>query len=180
MTKPFRALVFMIAALIPGAARAGTPVETLLGLMNERLAVQADVARYKWNAGQAIEDREREAALIATVTRLAPEHGLQPEPAQAFFTAQIEAGKAIQRTLFQRWRDAGQGRFADAPDLATVIRPALDRLTPALLAALAAARPTLSEPDARSRIAIAPEAWRDMPGVWNTAVQPLSPTVATK
>jgi len=174
VTKFVRAMLFVIAALIPAVAFAGTPVETLLGLMNERLAVQADVARYKWNAGQAIEDREREAALLATVARSAPEHGLSPDAAQAFFTAQIEAGKTIQRALFQRWRDAGQGRFADAPDLATVIRPALDRLTPALLSALAAARPALSAPETRTRIAIAPEAWRDTPDVWAEAVRPLS------
>jgi len=174
VTKLFRAILFVIATLIPTVAYAGTPVETLLGLMNERLAVQADVARYKWNAGQAIEDREREAALLATVARLAPEHGIAPDLAQAFFTAQIEAGKAIQRALFQRWRDAGQGRFADAPDLAGVIRPALDRLTPALLSALAAVRPTPSDPDERTRIATAPEAWREMPGVWDIAVRPLT------
>jgi chorismate mutase len=174
MTKSFRMIVFLLALLAPALARADTGVTALLALMNERLAVQSSVAQYKWNAKQPIEDREREAALLASVAKLAPDHGLPPDFAQAFFRAQIEAGKAIQRALFQRWESAGQGRFADAPDLASVIRPALDRLTPALLSALAASMPDLPEPAIQSRIREVPEIWRDAPGAWSAAIQPLS------
>lgn len=164
-------LVFLLFGAQPAAA--DTPIPALLALMNERLAVQVQVAQAKWNAKAPIEDKEREALLLASVVKLAGEHQVPPQTAEAFFRAQIEAGKAIQRTLFQRWQDTGQGRFADAPDLATTIRPALDRLTPALLTALAAATPELATPDAQTRIREVPEAWRGMPDVWNVATGPL-------
>lgn len=174
MLRLSRPIVFVLVLLCARVAAADTAVPALLALMNERLAVQVQVAEYKWNAKAPIEDREREALLLSSVVALASKHQLSPQTAEEFFRAQIEAGKAVQRILFQRWQDAGQGRFVDAPDLATTIRPALDRLTPALLSALASATPNLSDPESQSRIREVPEAWREMPGVWTVAIQPLA------
>lgn len=173
MTRLTHTIVFVLALVCAKTAAADTTVPALLALMNERLAVQVQVAEYKWNAKAPIEDREREALLLSSVVALAAKQPLPPQKAEEFFRAQIEAGKAIQRILFQRWQDAGQGHFTDAPDLATTIRPALDRLTPALLSALAAATPNLPDPENQSRIREVPDAWRGMPDVWAIAVQPL-------
>jgi chorismate mutase-like protein len=106
-------------------------------LVDERLALMPDVARYKWNQHAAIEDLPREQALIESVRRQAPQHGVEPDRAAAFFAAQIEASKVIQRELFAGWQAQGQGPFEAVRDLGKDIRPRLDALNPLLLAALA-------------------------------------------
>jgi chorismate mutase-like protein len=114
------------------------PVVTLARLIDERLALMPEVARYKWNRHQAIEDLPREQALLESVRAQSVRYGLAPERATAFFAAQIEASKVIQRELFARWQAEGQGPFETVTDLAGAIRPRLDALNPRLLAALAA------------------------------------------
>ena len=115
-----------------------TPAATLARLVDERLALMPDVARYKWNRQQAIEDLPREQALLDAVKAQAPQYGLAPERAVAFFAAQIEASKVLQRERFAEWQRTGQGPFEQVRDLAVDIRPRLDALNPRLLAALAA------------------------------------------
>ncbi len=114
------------------------PARKLALLVDERLSLMPDVARYKWNQQAAIEDLPRERALIESVRGLAAARGLSPDRAAAFFEAQIEASKVIQRELFAQWQAAGQGRFETVVDLATQIRPRLDALNPSLLEGLAA------------------------------------------
>ena len=126
------------------------PARTLALLVDERLSLMPEVARYKWNQQAAIEDLPRDRALVESVRALAAARGLSPDRAAAFFEAQIEASKVIQRELFAQWKAAGQGRFDSVVDLATQIRPRLDALNPRLLDALAAvpapvARPQLGE-----------------------------------
>jgi chorismate mutase len=111
-----------------------------------------DVARHKWNTRTAIEDLAREQQVIDGLKRDAEALGVPAAWADRFFRAQIEAAKVIQRELFARWERAGQGAFADAPDLATVTRPRLDALTPRLLRELALAWPALSDPGQRGRV----------------------------
>ena len=113
-------------------------VTHLGNLVDERLSLMSDVARYKWNTGAAIEDPQREQQLLASVRQQAIERGLPPQRVVDFFAAQIEASKVVQRELFERWRKAGQGPFEAIVDLATQIRPRLDALNPQLLDALAA------------------------------------------
>jgi chorismate mutase len=115
-----------------------SPTVALARLVDARLALMPDVARYKWNRRQAIEDLPREQALLDAVRAQAPQYGLAPERAVAFFAAQIEASKLLQRELFFAWQATGQGEFATEKDLAADIRPHLDALNPRLLAALAA------------------------------------------
>ena len=116
---------------------APSPAIRLSRLVDARLALMPDVARYKWNRKQAIEDPPREQALLDSIQAQAPRYGLDPARAVAFFAAQIEASKILQRELFFGWQANGQGEFAATKDLATDIRPALDALNPRLLAALA-------------------------------------------
>ena len=122
-------------------------VDCLLGAMCERLAVMPDVARAKWNAKQPIADPAREAVVIEQFVALGKEQGLDEEFLQEFIVAQIEAGKQVQETLFARWTVAGQGRFADAPDLAKEVRPKLDAIGRELIAAMVVAEPVLNSPD---------------------------------
>ena len=133
----------------PAAARTAAShhaLEPLLALMDARLQLAPDVARYKWNTGGAIEDREREGRIIAALGQQAVQQGLPLEWAERFFRAQIEASKALQSQLFGQWQQQGAGPFEQVPDLARETRPRLDRLTPQLLQALQAAWPLLCQP----------------------------------
>ncbi len=124
-------------------------VDRLLGLIKERLAVAPEVARTKWNTKAPIEDLPREQQIIDGVARRAPEFGLDPPVAAAFFRGQIEASKVVQNALHSQWTATRQPPFATVTDLGTDIRPVLDRLTPAMMRALADALPVLRRPGGR-------------------------------
>ncbi|WP_373994556.1 gamma subclass chorismate mutase AroQ [Duganella sp. Leaf126] len=123
--------------------------------IDERLLLAEPVARAKWNRQAAIEDLPREAQVIAAAVRQGSALGLPAQRVEAVFRAQIEASKTVQRELYARWRAEHAGRFADAPDLAADIRPRLDAITTALLAALAANRSVLDDASRRDDVALA-------------------------
>ena len=127
-------------------------VESLRALIDARLLLAPDVARFKWNHHLPIEDLPREAQVIAALGRQASELGVPQAWAESFFRAQIEASKTAQNELFQGWDVFKHGQFPDAPDLATVTRPKLDRLTGQLLHALAENWPVLSNPQQRDDV----------------------------
>lgn len=105
------------------AAGASATAEGLYALVAERLAQMEAVAAFKWLNERPVEDVEREAVVIRAALDAARDRGIQAEGAETFFRVQIEAAKDIQRYWFGRWSD-GEGP-ADAPDLATEIRPRL-------------------------------------------------------
>ena len=111
-----------------------------------------DVARHKYNSGAAVEDLPREAQVIEAVTAQAVEAGLDKDLAAKFFQAQIDASKMIQSERIAAWKAENHAPFTDVPDLKTVIRPKLDALTPALLAALKDALPELKLVGAGERL----------------------------
>jgi chorismate mutase-like protein len=114
------------------------PAGRLLRLVDARLAVMSDVARYKWNAGAAIEDTARENELLATLVAQSADLGVPAARTERFFRAQFAAARQIQQDLFTLWRRQGRGKLPPAPDLRTDIRPQLDALSAELLRALAA------------------------------------------
>jgi chorismate mutase len=130
-----------------------TEFDQLLGLMRSRLAVMHDVARRKWADNSPIEDPDREAALLRDVADRGRALGLDPSTTRAFFGAQLEAAKLVQRADFRRWVADQRGSDAEAPDLAGVLRPRIDALNHDLLAALSRAMPRLrADDDAKARI----------------------------
>src|SRR5205814_4893618 len=96
-----------------------------------------------------IEDLPREQQIIDGVAKRATEYGLDPHAAATFFRGQIEASKIVQNALHAEWTAARQPPFAKVADLGKDIRPVLDRLTPAMLRALADALPVLQRPGGR-------------------------------
>jgi hypothetical protein len=60
-----------------------------------------------------------------------------------FFRLQIEAGKLVQYQLFSEWRKSNRGKFGEATNLKSQIRPQLDEITDAIVAALKVSWPTL-------------------------------------
>ena len=122
-------LVAALLLLSPSEAN----VDRLLLLLQTRLTVSEDVARAKRASGAAVEDRFREEAVLDAVAKAAPQSGVKPGEARRLFLAQIEASKAAQSRMLEVWR--GLAPFPTAPDLAKDVRPRLDALTPAILAA---------------------------------------------
>ena len=134
----------------------GTAAEHLIGqLMDQRLALMTDVARHKWQCKTAIEDSVREQSIIDSRQREAAAQGLPARWAEAFFRAQIEAGKQLQREQFVLWERADSAPAGNALDLKTIIRPRLDKIDAQLLGALAMAWPLMEDPVARQRLAAA-------------------------
>ena len=127
-------------------------IESLRTLIDARLMLASDVAQFKWNHHIPIEDLPREAEVIAALGHRAGDLGVPQLWAEAFFRAQIEASKTAQNELFQGWDVFKRGQFPDAPDLVTVTRPKLDRLTDQLLHALAENWPVLSDPKRREDV----------------------------
>ncbi|HYP81426.1 MAG TPA: gamma subclass chorismate mutase AroQ [Steroidobacteraceae bacterium] len=120
------------------AARpAVAPASTLAALIDERLALVLEVARYKWNTSAAIEDPPREQALLESLRQRAVPLGVPRPVVDRFFTAQIEAAKQLQRELFARWQGEHRDKFPGIADLATHIRPGIDQVTGEMLEALA-------------------------------------------
>ncbi|GAB1541137.1 hypothetical protein NUACC21_38070 [Scytonema sp. NUACC21] len=119
-------------------------VDRLLNLIRQRLLIQNDVARWKWNQNSAIEAPEREQELLAEIRKQAPTYDLNPDAAVVFFQWQIFAGKLLQVNNFQTWQREDLQFFDNVPDLNQTLRPSLDKLTPKILSALASLSPVLS------------------------------------
>ncbi len=112
-----------------GGGPTALPLDALLAATAERLALMPLVAAAKQRTGKAVEDTTQEARVLeasrAAVRKAAAAHGASPPPdarVDAFFTAQIEAAKAVQ----QRVRpDASSPAYTLDADL----RPAIARIS---------------------------------------------------
>lgn len=134
------------------AAHGLTPVTDLLV---ERLLLADKVAAAKYGTDTPIDDPAREAQILDDVRARASSLGLEPDAVAAAFRDQIEANKLVQRALHARW-DAHPGeRPTERPDLAREVRPALDRITTGLLAALRDTERTRTGPSCGPRLATA-------------------------
>src|SRR5258706_226968 len=79
---------------VPVASRRDPPdLDRLLRLMEQRLALMHEVARWKWDAGKPITDPERERELLQSVVERGRGKGLDPDLVRPFFAAQMEAAR---------------------------------------------------------------------------------------
>lgn len=120
--------------LCPGLSVRAGAAERLAQLTACRLNLAYDVAQAKYVSGAAIEDLEREKVVIENGVKALP--SVSEPLVRAYWAAQIEASKAAQRTLIERWKAAGTPKFTDAPDLTATVRPKLDLLSSAISDAL--------------------------------------------
>ncbi|MFD7246577.1 chorismate mutase [Streptomyces massasporeus] len=143
----------------PAPALRSTTVHGLASvtdLFAQRLLLADRVAAAKYGTDTPIDDPAREAQILADVRSRAAGLGLDPDAVAAVFRDQIEANKLVQRGLHARW-DANPGeRPTERPDLAKEVRPALDRITTELLAALAETERARAVPSCGPRLAGAP------------------------
>jgi chorismate mutase len=144
--------LLLVALTASGCRSVNTPVapqhelatlDRVLRLMQQRLALMHDVARWKWNTGQPITDPQRERELLESVVERGRDKGLDPDLVRSFFAAQMEAARLVQQTDFADWKAHRQGVFAGTTSLA-VLRRRIDQLNRELIDALAEVRPWLA------------------------------------
>jgi chorismate mutase len=133
----------LIAGATPAqAATDRTPatngLASLVSLSAERLLLADKVAAAKFGTTTPIEDPVREQQVLDQAAGLATEAGVDTEDTVAFFRAQIEMSKVVQRRLYDLWTHHPELAPAERPDLATEVRPQLDRITVAFIGQLAA------------------------------------------
>jgi chorismate mutase len=108
-------------------------LNTLAGLVIQRLDLARDVAAIKYDAGRPIEDSGREQEILESVARALEGFRDRQEAALQFARDQIEANKVIQRELHQRWYAHPEEVPATYRDLAAEIRPQLNVITTRML-----------------------------------------------
>ncbi|QJU54161.1 chorismate mutase [Herbiconiux sp. KACC 21604] len=113
--------------------------DPVLQLLVERLNAAPDVAASKYFSGQPVTDEAREQAVLQAAADAATAAGADPDYVRDVFADQIAASKAVQEALLAEWRSGTTPPPTEAPDLATQVRPVLDRITTELVPALAAA-----------------------------------------
>ena len=122
------------------AANGQSAVEQLQPLVEasgRRIAIAEEVALAKWDTGVPVEDTARESQVIASAVKAGQAKDLNPVAVSVFFKDQIEANKVVQYSLSADWRRAGKAPNHVPVNLAERVRPELDRLQSALIAALA-------------------------------------------
>lgn len=137
------ALVVLSATAVtvtPVSASPRESLRTLTALSAERVQLADKVAAAKFGTPSPIDDPVREQQIFDTVSAKAPALGLDPAATVAVFRDQIEANKLVQRGLYERWTAHPEEQPTTRPDLATEVRPQLDRITTGLLDQLAATR----------------------------------------
>lgn len=103
-------------------------IEKLFAAVDARLLLMKPVAAWKLDKSVPVEDLAREKVVLGKATASAEDLGIDAESTRAFFQAQIDAAKEIQRCWIERWRTGAATKPADYPDLKTEIRPELIRL----------------------------------------------------
>lgn len=181
-------LFFAIILAIAGCATETPPVSPppnaatervsgLLNLMVERLELMHDVARWKWNVEKAVNDPQREEALLSQLAEQAAAAGLEPEFARTFFQAQMNAAKMIQQADFDAWHAEAREKFADVPDLQADLRPKITTLSEQLITELTAVKKILATDEIQATLQqrageVFPKTKIDEQ-VWKTALKPL-------
>ncbi|HHW4678199.1 MAG TPA: chorismate mutase [Xylella sp.] len=153
---------FMISLSLLGyagkARSVPTALTTLLGDVAERNAIGDQVALSKWDSGKPVLDASRETAILQNVRDQAPQHGLDPDVAARFFSAQIEANKFVQYQLLNLWHLHGKAPNRTRPDL-SALRDRLDQLQIEILDALTQNVPLRKQSNCTSEIAHASETY---------------------
>lgn len=107
----------------------------LTELVIQRILVGDDVAASKYFSGKPVDDPVREQQILTSVRASAVQLGIDPDATAAFFQAQIDASKVVQRGLLAYWAAHPEKAPTSGPDL-NVIRQKLDTITTQLLAEL--------------------------------------------
>ncbi|MFD9458560.1 chorismate mutase [Streptomyces sp. NPDC059985] len=122
-------------------------LEMIVRLAAERVMTADTVAAAKWGTTQPIDDPSREKTVLDSAASQAAKLGIDRATVQRIFKDQIAANKDVQRALYAQWQQHPAEQPTHRPDLATQVRPVLDRVDSQLLTAIQLAQPLLSRPD---------------------------------
>ncbi len=125
---------FVISQLMTVPFSRADSAGELFSLINARLALMKDVAAFKWQADQPIEDLAREQVVLQSAAVSALDAGLVPTTSLDFFQLQMEAAKEIQHYWFDVYVSGNPP--TSAPDLNAEVRPRLLELGDAILRGL--------------------------------------------
>ena len=110
------------------AQRLRVDLDALLALIDLRLAFMPAIASAKQRAGHPVADAAQEARVLAAARSEGAARGLDPDAIEALSRAQIEAARTAQASyLAHPWE-------TDAVDLEREARPALGRISTAIIA----------------------------------------------
>jgi chorismate mutase len=127
----------------------------LVDISAQRALIANDVAAFKFNTGGSIEDPAREQQLLDTVADMSAQLGVDPVVAQAIFRDEIDGNKTVQYGLFDQWTAHPEQTPTEWPDLTTVIRPELDKITTELMDQIKATSQLQVAPDCGHKLAAA-------------------------
>lgn len=141
-------LVGCVGARESKEAFQATPQQArLTELVVQRLEVGRQVAWIKYVNKMAVRDPEREAQVLASLTKQGSQMGVNPAVTEEFFEAQIVASRMLQEQLIHKWKRGASLPAYPPMDLKRDIRPKLDYLGTELLKEIRSVRlpdPTLA------------------------------------
>jgi cyclohexadienyl dehydratase len=146
LTILFLLLLTAPAGAAPAFADADADVRAVYQSMQARLRLMPDVAAWKHARNAPVVDPERERQVLDATVRQATGLGIDGESARRLFSLQIRLAVRVQEALIADWR-AGASAPHDVRDLATELRPQLDRIGTELLQAIYLALPELQRQD---------------------------------
>jgi cyclohexadienyl dehydratase len=146
-------LLFLLTApagAAPAFADPEADVRAVFQLMQDRLLLMKDVAAWKHARNAPVVDAGREQQVLEATVQQASELGIDPASARRLFSQQIRLAVRVQESLISSWR-SGTAPPQDVRDLASQLRPQLDRLGAELLASIYLALPELQRADFAER-----------------------------
>jgi chorismate mutase-like protein len=132
------------------------PGARLADLIAERLCWMDEVAAVKRERKLPIVDAKREAELLAAMEKKGIAAGLPAKSVRGFFIGQMDAAKECQQRFLLHMA-IPKSHAKGLPDLATEVRPALDKIGEEMIEALVQARtqkldPQTAQASARNKL----------------------------
>jgi cyclohexadienyl dehydratase len=138
------------AGAAPAFAEPDADVRAVFQLMQDRLQLMKDVAAWKYARNAPVVDAEREQQVLEATVQQARELGIGDASARRLFSLQIRLAVRVQESLISSWR-SGTAAPQDVLDLASQLRPQLDRLGTELLLSIYLALPEFQRADFAAR-----------------------------
>jgi cyclohexadienyl dehydratase len=138
------------AGAAPAFADPDADVRAVFQLMQDRLQLMKDVAAWKYARKAPIVDADREQQVLEATVQQASELGIEAASARRLFSLQIRLAVRVQESWISNWRSA-TAPPQDVRDLASQLRPQLDRLGTELLRSIYLALPEFQRADFAAR-----------------------------
>ena len=134
------------AGAAPAFADPDADVRAVFQLMQDRLQLMKDVAAWKHTRKAPVVDVEREQQVLEATVHQASELGIEAASARRLFSLQIRLAVRVQESWISSWRSVTASP-QDVRDLASQLRPQLDRLGTELLRSIYLSLPEFQRTD---------------------------------